>query len=37
MSYTIQVLPEATEEVAEIFAYYEARRSLAWAIASNRP
>ena len=23
MSYTVQVLPEATEEVAEIYAYYE--------------
>ncbi|MBK7944535.1 MAG: type II toxin-antitoxin system RelE/ParE family toxin [Flavobacteriales bacterium] len=23
MSYTVQVLPEATEEVTEIFAYYE--------------
>jgi len=26
MSYTVQVLPEATEEVGEIFAYYEGEK-----------
>jgi hypothetical protein len=27
MSYTVQVLPEATEEVAMIFAYYEGAKT----------
>lgn len=26
MSYTVQVLPEVTEDVAEIFAYYEGEK-----------